>query len=216
MAGTAAVGTSTKLAREDHRHPTDTTRAPLASPAFTGTPTAPTPAAGNNSTQVATTAFVRGELTGVVPAGTVIYAARNTAPTGYLKANGAAVSRTTYADLFAAIGTIFGSGDGVNTFNLPDLRGQFLRGWDDGRGIDAGRTFGSEQMDQFQAHGHELHYENTGAFGGSLNTTLNTTNLSGIMSNYAKQPIQLAGYDAPRFGNETRPRNVALLACIKF
>lgn len=59
MNGAAAVGTSGKMAREDHVHPTDTSRAPLASPAFTGTPTAPTAAAGTNTTQVATTAFVK-------------------------------------------------------------------------------------------------------------------------------------------------------------
>ena len=59
MDGTAAVGTSTRFARADHVHPTDTSRAPLASPAFTGTPTAPTPANGTNTTQIATTAFVR-------------------------------------------------------------------------------------------------------------------------------------------------------------
>lgn len=56
--GTAAVGTETKWAKGDHVHPTDTTRAPLASPAFTGVPTAPTATAGTNTTQVATTAFV--------------------------------------------------------------------------------------------------------------------------------------------------------------
>lgn len=55
--GTAAVGTSKKYARDDHRHPTDTSRAPLASPAFTGTPTAPTAPQGTNNTQIATTAF---------------------------------------------------------------------------------------------------------------------------------------------------------------
>ena len=59
MDSTAAAGTSKKFARADHVHPTDTTRAPLASPALTGTPTAPTPANGTNTTQVATTAFVR-------------------------------------------------------------------------------------------------------------------------------------------------------------
>ena len=59
MDGTAAVGTSTLLSRQDHVHPTDTSRAPLASPALTGTPTAPTAAAGTNSTQLATTAFVQ-------------------------------------------------------------------------------------------------------------------------------------------------------------
>lgn len=59
MDGTAAVGTSTDYAREDHVHPTDTSRAPLASPALTGTPTAPTATAGTNTTQIATTAFVK-------------------------------------------------------------------------------------------------------------------------------------------------------------
>jgi hypothetical protein len=58
MNGTVAVGTSLKFARADHVHPTDTSRAPLASPTFTGTPAAPTPANGTNTTQVATTAFV--------------------------------------------------------------------------------------------------------------------------------------------------------------
>jgi hypothetical protein len=58
MNGAAAVGTSLRYARQDHVHPTDTTRAPLASPAFTGTPTAPTAATGTNTTQIATTAYV--------------------------------------------------------------------------------------------------------------------------------------------------------------
>jgi len=62
MAGTAAAGTSTVPARADHRHPTDTSRAPLASPTFTGTPAAPTAAVGTNTTQVATTAFVKAEI----------------------------------------------------------------------------------------------------------------------------------------------------------
>ena len=59
MDGIAAAGTATRFARADHVHPTDTSRAPLASPALTGTPTAPTPANGTNTTQIATTAFVR-------------------------------------------------------------------------------------------------------------------------------------------------------------
>lgn len=61
MNGTVAVGTSTRFSRQDHVHPTDTTRAPLASPAFTGIPTAPTAAAGTNTTQIATTSFVQSE-----------------------------------------------------------------------------------------------------------------------------------------------------------
>ena len=58
MDGSAAAGASTRYARADHVHPADTSKAPLASPAFTGTPTAPTPAAGDNSTKIATTAFL--------------------------------------------------------------------------------------------------------------------------------------------------------------
>ncbi|MER9870212.1 tail fiber protein [Mesorhizobium sp. M0136] len=80
-----------------------------------------------------------------VPPGSVSMFAAATAPTGWLKCNGQAVSRTTYADLFAAIGTSWGVGDAVSTFNVPDFRGEFLRGFDDGRGIDTGRVFGSFQ-----------------------------------------------------------------------
>ncbi|WP_287956581.1 phage tail protein, partial [Snodgrassella sp.] len=68
------------------------------------------------------------------PAGVIQFFTIDWAPTGWLKANGAAVSRTTYANLFAAIGTKFGAGDGKTTFNLPDLRGEFIRAYDDGRG----------------------------------------------------------------------------------
>jgi microcystin-dependent protein len=82
--------------------------------------------------------------------GQVAYFAVSSAPTGWLKANGALVSRTTYATLFAAVGTTFGVGDGSTTFALPDMRGEFPRGWDDGRGVDSGRVFGSAQLDQMQ------------------------------------------------------------------
>jgi hypothetical protein len=67
MNGTAAVGTGTTFARADHVHPTDTTRAPLASPTFTGTPAAPTAAANTNTTQLATTAFVLGQASSTTP-----------------------------------------------------------------------------------------------------------------------------------------------------
>ena len=90
------------------------------------------------------------------PPGTVIELATPNIPVGYrlLKCNGAAYSRTVYADLFAAIGTYFGAGDGVNTFNVPDARGEFPRYADDGRGIDAGRVVGSKQSQQVLKHKH--------------------------------------------------------------
>jgi len=141
---------------------------------------------------------------GLVKPGAVIWHAANTAPTGYLKANGALVSRSTYADLFAAIGTTFGAGDGSTTFALPDLRGEFIRGWDDARGIDSGRAFGSAQTDAFRSHNHDLPTV-MGRFTGG-----GTTGTSGTVVTIGDFQTSSAG------GAETRPRNVALLACIKF
>ena len=87
------------------------------SPTFTGTPTAPTATAGTNTTQIATTAFV---LSNGAPTGGLIMWGTGTAPSGWLLCAGAAVNRTTYAALFAVIGTTFGVGDGSTTFNLPN------------------------------------------------------------------------------------------------
>ncbi|RMH12700.1 MAG: tail fiber protein, partial [Gammaproteobacteria bacterium] len=81
----------------------------------------------------------------LAPPGVVQAFAGSTVPTGWLECNGAAINRTTYADLFAVIGTTYGAGDGVTTFNLPDLRGEFIRGYDNGRGADVGRALGSAQ-----------------------------------------------------------------------
>lgn len=86
--------------------------------------------------------------------GVLGFFATTTAPAGWLKANGAAVSRTAYAALFDRIGTTFGAGDGSSTFNLPDMRGEFVRALDDGRGVDAGRILGSAQANQNASHTH--------------------------------------------------------------
>jgi microcystin-dependent protein len=114
------------------------------------------------------------------PAGSVIYHAANTPPTGFLKADGAAVSRSTYADLFAAIGETYGAGDGSTTFLVPDLRGEFMRGWDDSRGVDSGRGFGSFQADEFEAHNHNYTNPTNGSTptgtGGGTNTSFPVVN----------------------------------------
>ncbi len=181
----------------------DALKAPLASPALTGNPTAPTQPSGNNSTRLATTAFVQSALTSAVSAGAVSYFARATAPAGWLAANGAAVSRTTYADLFAAIGTTFGAGNGSTTFNLPDLRGEFVRGLDDGRGIDAGRSLGSAHASQNLAHTHEY---------AEIMGVDNTQAGAGIQGGW----FSYGATTSSSGGGEARPRNIALLACIKF
>ena len=92
------------------------------SAAFSGVPTAPTAASGTNTTQIATTAFVSSAAGAAVPTGTLSMWPTATAPSGYLLCNGAAVSRTTYAGLFAVVGITFGAGDTTTTFNLPDYR----------------------------------------------------------------------------------------------
>lgn len=155
-----------------------------------------------------------------VPTGSVFYFAADAAPAEYLKANGAAVSRSTYAALFAVTGTTFGAGDGSTTFNLPDLRAEFIRGWDDGRGIDTSRAFGSAQAGALELHKHTIRVRGS-------NTTHSHRINDGVPETYvaAGASNSLGGastvYNDPGaildFGsNETRPRNVALLACIKF
>lgn len=110
------------------------------------------------------------------PAGEVAAFARDTPPVGWLVCDGSLVSRVTYARLFSAIGSRFGSGNGSTTFQLPDLRGEFVRGWDNGRGADNGRVFGTFQADQNQSHNHS----GTTSQGGSHNHYLSiNTNVSG-------------------------------------
>lgn len=150
-----------------------------------------------------------------VPSGAIMSFAMNTAPTGWLACSGQAVSRTTYASLFAAIGTLYGAGDGSTTFNLPDLRGEFVRGWDNGRGIDTGRVFGSAQLDQLQGHQHSARIAQgvTGVAAGPNEGIWN----SGVspISNVVLDAISDGTNGVPRVGSETRPRNRAFLYCIK-
>ena len=96
------------------------TKADLLSPVFSGTPTAPTAATGTSTTQLATTAFATAAVSAFT--GAMMMWPTATAPSGFLLCNGQAVSRTTYAALFAVLGVVFGSGDGSTTFTLPDYR----------------------------------------------------------------------------------------------
>lgn len=160
--------------------------------------------------------------------GAISWFAKNSAPTGYLKANGTAVSRSTYAALFAAIGTTFGVGDGATTFNLPDLRGEFIRGWDDSRGIDSGRAFGSAQTGSFSnidAGATAAVISNRSASSGAAGVAQSDLGLDA--ANLSDYPNALYGAIGATTGgtplNNTeqgygvvRPRNIALLACIKY
>ncbi|WP_339538365.1 phage tail-collar fiber domain-containing protein [Pseudomonas sp. RA_15y_Pfl2_54] len=110
----------------------------------------------NSSEILATTAALNRLKTqvGDSMAGMVAAFAMDVPPPGWLRCNGAVVSRKTYAALFARIGVVFGVGDDSTTFGLPDLRGLFLRGKDDGRGLDPSRVLGSFQDMMIHSHGH--------------------------------------------------------------
>ena len=146
--------------------------------------------------------YSKSEADQKAPVSAVMYFARATAPTGWLKANGALVNRTAYAGLFAVIGTTYGAGDGFTTFALPDVRGEFIRGLDDSRGIDVGRVLGSAQGDELKSHTHSG--TTVGAYG------------SGPIEDGQGNPNIGTGSIGFTGGSETRPRNIAFLACIKF
>ncbi|WFW93016.1 phage tail protein [Citrobacter freundii] len=236
--------------------------APKASPTFTGAPKAPTPAAGNNSTQLATTAFVQAAVLALIngapatldtlkeiaaainndpkfsttinnalagkqpldntltnlsgkdvsgllaylglgegsalPVGVPVPWPSATPPSDWLKCNGARFDK----NKFPKLATVYTSGF------LPDLRGEFIRGWDDGRGIDGGRTLLSAQSHAYEEHSHRINIS-TGRPG--IDSTIGIVgSVTGKYVEYIDQPndgeisaIENAG------GTETRPRNIA-------
>lgn len=165
-----------------------------------------------------------GQISGSVSK--VDWFASSVAPTGWLKCNGAAISRTTYAALFAAIGTTFGDGNGVSTFNLPDLRGEFVRGWDDGRGVDSGRLLGSWEKGTLLGWNTGL---DTSVYAAQLTAALvgqteigaddfstgDYPNIS-LASSSGTGSVGLKGSATSAYSGTARPRNVALLACIRY
>ncbi len=176
----------------------------------------------------ATAAQING---GLMPAGAVMHFAMALPPAGWLKAAGQLVSRSTYDSLFAAIGTTYGAGDGVTTFKLPDLRGEFVRGYDDARGVDVARVLGSAQLDAFQGHTFgdtdQPTFANLVAVNQRIATVTTNTAVSNVALTTATTDVNTAGSNAilrptvqgtngtPRIAAETRARNIALLACIK-
>jgi len=170
--------------------------------------------------------------TGGVPAGTVLPFTGINAPAGYLLCDGSAISRMTYSDLFSTMGSAYGAGDGTTTFNLPDLRGRFLRGVDGTAGNDpdnstriasniggnTGNAIGSLQSDTLKSHKHNFIVS-----GGSGNSTspnyvytyLSGSNNGGGLWNAGggtvlTAPIQSTG------GSETRPVNIYINYIIKY
>ena len=233
-------------------------KAPLSSPALTGTPTAPTAAQSVNNTQIATTAFVKSAIAAMVgsapaaldtlnelaaalgndpnfattmlnalsgkqpldntltnlsgkdvaglltylglgegsalPVGVPVPWPSATPPTGWLKCNGAAFSAEEYPELAKA----------YPTNKLPDLRGEFIRGWDDGRGVDSSRGLLTSQDHLFASHGHwfDKYYALTGfdPTGGRFVVTADA--FGELITANSISTVSVGG-------SETRPRNVA-------
>lgn len=152
-------------------------------------------------------------------AGQIAYCAAGVIPAGWLECNGAAISRATYGTLFASIGTNYGAGDGATTFNLPDLRGEFLRGADRGRGVDAGRAIGSAQGDAIRNITGSLgasigNADATGAF--AVDTTNPTKAKADPAGEYTYPTRSFSAARVVPTANENRPRNVAVLTIIKY
>jgi phage-related tail fiber protein len=172
-------------------------------------------------TSVGTALMAKKVMDGGIPPGMIAAFAMPTAPAQWLACNGQAVSRTEYPNLFAAIGTMYGVGDGSTTFNLPDYRGYFLRGWDNGRGVDpdaanrtdrgdgtVGDNVGTQQSDAFKSHMHSSH------------RVLNGYPLNAYDQNYDLFSENGSGRAAAKTsyagGSETRPQNISVLYCIKY
>ena len=124
------------------------------------------------------------------------------APDGWLVCDGLAVSRTIYEPLFDVIGTNFGGGDGSTTFNLPDLRGMFIRGWNgNNSGIDSNRSFGSIQDGTTFT-----------AYGSTVLMDAENADMGSTISRGALNASYVQSYDATEY--RVRPDNIALLPCI--
>tara|TARA_R110002050_G_scaffold269917_1_gene412407 strand:- start:32018 stop:32782 length:765 start_codon:yes stop_codon:yes gene_type:complete len=186
-------------------------------------------------TQVMTAISTLIAATPTAPVGSLLMMDGNVVPTGYLKRNGAALSRTTYADLWAYAQTVtnfisqatkdgdyetyagyYGDGDGSTTFTIPDARGETIRAWDDGRGIDVSRVIGSHQK-------HAIEniigtFESRGA-GSATGTFSDQAQASVAYAGAGAGHVGKVTFDASTYVNtstETRSRNQAYLFCLKY
>jgi len=164
----------------------------------------------------------------VMPVGTILPYGGKEVPIGWLECNGKEVSWKEYADLFGAIGTLWGKGKKPNTFNLPDLRGQFLRGQDHGAKVDpdinlrrnkydGGATkdsVGSYQGDEIKTHTHRFNFTGVryinNAYGGPPSAR-RKRHIQGAQDDHNEKSIRIENYG----GRETRPKNAYVMFIIK-
>lgn len=157
----------------------------------------------------------------IVPVGTIIALAGSTLPAGYLECDGAALSRATYAALFAVLGTTYNqTADAADKFRVPDLRGEFIRGWDHGRNVDKDRVRGSAQKatrvyrrNYFPSGWHNAMYDRDHRASADIDGAIEVIS-AGITgrSNSVLEGVTGGKLDGVR----VRPRNVALMYAIRY
>ncbi|MFJ3447733.1 phage tail protein [Pseudomonas sichuanensis] len=144
-----------------------------------------------------------------LPVGTMLPFPKGPVPLGFLEVNGSEKSAAAFPDLAAYLGSTFNTGgEAEGVFRLPDSRGEFLRGWDNGRGIDPGRNLGSWQQADFPSHNHEFKDR------AGLSSTAAGNNLT-VPSNVRVGNPSGSQTTADTGGMENRPRNLAVMWCIK-
>ncbi|UVM49363.1 phage tail protein [Pseudomonas sp. B21-015] len=146
-----------------------------------------------------------------LPVGAMVPFPLDKVPPGFLEIDGSVKSIAVYPDLAAFLGTVFNKGDeGGGNFRLPESRGEFLRGWDHGRGVDAGRAIGSWQADDNKAHSHTV--TRMPAFANASGS-----NPGAVVVDNGNLAVTLnfgPGFNSSG-GAEARPRNLAVMWCIK-
>lgn len=161
--------------------------------------------------------------------GQIIQFAGSITPTGFLLADGAAISRSTYSDLYNAIGTLYGAGDSATTFNLPDLRGIFVKGagttnrtaGKDANGNFYAATLGTYDVDHLQGHYHDTVYDYEGT-GGAYRRLLSSDNQGttsaspGRVNMVARDMGSNGSNGTPRTATVTEPQNIALNYYIQY
>ncbi|WP_268561170.1 phage tail protein [Pseudomonas protegens] len=158
-----------------------------------------------------------------LPVGAMVPFPKGTVPPGFLEVDGSVQSAATYPDLAAYLGTTFNTGgEGAGNFRLPESRGEFLRGWDHGRGVDAGRALGASQTDALQnitgesstfPIGSTAPLSSSGAFKTNARSLVPTGIAGG--GAWSSASIDFDASRVARTAAETRPRNLAVMWCIK-
>nr|WP_216891620.1 phage tail protein [Pseudomonas putida] len=145
-----------------------------------------------------------------VPVGSILPFPKAAVPAGYLELDGSVKGGAMYPDLFAYLGTTYNTGgEPAGYFRLPDSRGEFFRGWDHGRGLDVARQLGSYQLDAFKSHNHGAPMWAASSFDTTGGPNFVGADTGGSSAGVASSNIVSTGE------SETRPRNLAVMWCIK-